>query len=223
MKISDLFNREFKIMVIKMLIEVRKQYMKKMLFQQTENIKKSEDSLRDLWDTIKWINICIRVSQNEKTERKSSRGLEWFKDYLLNVGCFGSNVGSNALHFDIPVSWKELSLPNSFTFQGEMTVVMWSLWFRSFRKVQLSHHPFLFPAFSLVSELSGHPVIRRTILKRALNLKKIQVQVSALLPTSFCPLFNPSVPQRSYLKTEVIISTLQNCNKDEIRLCERAF
>ena len=31
-----------------MLIEVRKQYMKKMLFQQTENIKKSEDSLRDL-------------------------------------------------------------------------------------------------------------------------------------------------------------------------------
>lgn len=48
MKISDLFNREFKIMVIKMLIEVRKQYMKKMLFQRTENIKKSEDSLRDL-------------------------------------------------------------------------------------------------------------------------------------------------------------------------------
>ena len=69
MKISDLFDREFKIMVIKMLIKVRKQYMKKMLFQQTENIKKSEDSLRDLWDTIKWINVCIRVSQNEKTER----------------------------------------------------------------------------------------------------------------------------------------------------------
>ena len=60
-------------MVIKMLIEVRKQYMKKMLFQQTENIKKSEDSLRDLWDTIKWINICIRVSQNEKTERKEHK------------------------------------------------------------------------------------------------------------------------------------------------------
>ena len=114
------------------------------------------------------------------------------------------------------------TLPNSFTFQGEMTVVMWSLWFRPFRKVQLSHHSFLFPTFSLVSEQSGYPVIRSTILKRALNLTKIQVQVSALLPTSFCWLFNPPVPQRSYLKIEVIISTLQNCNKDEIRLCERA-
>ena len=70
MKISDLFNREFKIMVIKMLIEVRKQYMKKMLFQQTENIKKSEDSLRDLWDNIKNTKIHVTGIQREKRESK---------------------------------------------------------------------------------------------------------------------------------------------------------
>ena len=47
MKISDLFSR-VQNNGHKMLTEVRKQYMKKMLFQQTENTKKSEDCLRDL-------------------------------------------------------------------------------------------------------------------------------------------------------------------------------
>ena len=42
--------------------------------QNTEKkMKRNEDSLRDLWDNIKWKNICIIGVLEEKRERKDPR------------------------------------------------------------------------------------------------------------------------------------------------------
>ena len=41
--------------------------------QQKEKKKKSEDSLRNLWNNSKWTNICIMGTQKEKRERERGR------------------------------------------------------------------------------------------------------------------------------------------------------
>ena len=45
--------------------------------QNEKRLKKSVDSLRDLWDTIKWINICViwipEGEEREKGQKASSK------------------------------------------------------------------------------------------------------------------------------------------------------
>ena len=43
-------------------------------------MKKNEQNLRDLWDTIRYTNICIRVPEKKEAERVSESILLLFLD-----------------------------------------------------------------------------------------------------------------------------------------------
>lgn len=52
-----------------------------------KRMKKSEDSLRDLWDTIKQINICIIGVPEEKKEKEAARLFKEIKtENFANLG-----------------------------------------------------------------------------------------------------------------------------------------
>ena len=53
--------------------------------QKEKRMKKSEQSLRDLWDTIKWINIpIISIFAGEEIEKRAKRIFEkWLKFFQI--------------------------------------------------------------------------------------------------------------------------------------------